>query len=281
LKAVGVSNTTTKILAGCGVGCLLAVLVLGGLGWMSYRWARTAAEVVDAAERAEARLEEEYGAIRDYCPPIEGRMSEERVQAFMAVRESTMPQRRRLDETIAGLAPAEGERRTIGGWRAARAGISMAPRIIEFAKARNEALLDVGMGLGEYTWDYWLICHAWLGHPAGESLLEKYMEVRADSEGSVQMQIEGFDPAEARYRLRRDIRAMLRNLEEELAAGSGTAEIHDLVVGELAALDADSHRIAWEDGLPNAFAVGLEPYRDRLEATYSPATNQFELLELD
>jgi hypothetical protein len=36
----------------------------------------------------------------------------------------------------------------------------------------------------------------------------------------------------------------------------------------------------WEDGLPEAFAVGLEPYRDRLEATYSPATNQFELLEL-
>ena len=27
--------------------------------------------------------------------------------------------------------------------------------------------------------------------------------------------------------------------------------------------------------------VGLDPYRDRLEESYSPATNPFELLELD
>ena len=39
------SNTTTKVLAGCGVGCLLITVALVGLGWMGYRWARTAAEV--------------------------------------------------------------------------------------------------------------------------------------------------------------------------------------------------------------------------------------------
>jgi hypothetical protein len=276
-----VSNTTTKVLAGCGVGCLLALLILGGLGWMSYRWARTAAEVVDAANQAEDRLEEEYGAVRDFRPPKDGRMSEERLQAFITVRESMAPQRKAIEEAIAALAPTESEGRRIGGLRAARAGISMAPRFLEFAKARNEALVEAEMGLGEYTWIYWLTYHAWLGHPAGESLLEEYMEVREDPEGSVQMHIEGFDPEEARSRLRRDIRAMLRNLEDELAAGSGTAEFHDLVTDELAALGADSRRIPWEDGLPDAFTVGLEPYREGLEATYSPATNQFELFELD
>ena len=49
----------------------------------------------------------------------------------------------------------------------------------------------------------------------------------------------------------------------------------------LKALEANPARIPWEDGLPEEFAVGLEPYRERLEATYSPATNPFELLELD
>jgi hypothetical protein len=276
-----VSNTTTKILAGCGVGCLLVFLVLAGLGWMSYRWARTAVEVVDAAEQAEARLEEDYGAVRDFHPPNEGRISEDRLRTFLAVREVISPEHEALDEAIAALAPTGGEGRTIGGLRAARAGVSMAPRILEFIKARNEALLEIGMGLGEYTWSYWLIYHGWLDHPAGESLLEQYMEVRTDSEGSVQMRIEGFDPEEARLQLRRDIRAMLRNFEEELAADSGNDELHELVVAELAALEADPHRMPWEDGLPDAFTVGLEAFRDRLEASYSPATNQFELLELD
>jgi hypothetical protein len=136
------------------------------------------------------------------------------------------------------------------------------------------------MGLGEYTWIYWLTYHAWLGHPADESLLDEYLQVRGDPEGSVQMHIEGFDPEEARWQLRRDIRAMLRNLEEELAAGSGTVELHDLVIAELEALDADPGRIPWGDGLPEAFAAGLEPYRERLEASYSPATNLLEVVEL-
>ncbi len=58
----------------------------------------------------------------------------------------------------------------------------MAPRLLEFAGARNQALLDVGMGLGEYTWIYWLTYHAWLGHPVGDSLLNEIMEASAESE---------------------------------------------------------------------------------------------------
>jgi hypothetical protein len=274
------SNTTTKVLAGCGVGCLLVVVVLGGLGWMGYRWARTAAEVVEAAERAERRLDEEYGSTRDFLPPNNGRVSDLRMEAFLSVREATMPQRQELAESIEALAPAEGEGRAAGGIRAARAGISMAPRMLEFARARNEALLEAEMGQGEYAWIYWLSYHAWLGHPAGESLLDDIMEMRSESDGAVQMHIDGFGTEEAMWQLRRDIRAMLRNLEQELEDRSEASDIHQLVEAELAAMKEDSHRMPWEDGLPEALAVGLDPYREQLEASYSPATNPFELLEL-
>jgi hypothetical protein len=74
---------------------------------------------------------------------------------------------------------------------------------------------------------------------------------------------------------------MLRNLEGEIAADPERAELKELVESELAAIDADSGRMPWADGLPEVFVVGLDPYRDRLEATYSPATNPFELLQLD
>jgi hypothetical protein len=273
------SNTTTKVLAGCAVGCLLVVLALGGLAWMSYRWAKTAADVVDAAERAENRLEAEYGSVGEFTPPA-GQIAVDRIEAFLAVRELMAPQRAALKESVEALAPAAGRGGAVGGLRAARAGIGMAPRILEFARARNEALLEIGMGHGEYTWIYWLTYYAWLGHPVDESLLNDIMEARSESDGSMRMHIEGMDTEHLERQLRRDLEAMLRNLDSEIAADPARAELRELVADELAAMEGDRSRMPWEDGPPEIFTVGLDPYRDRLEASYSPATNIFELLEL-
>ncbi len=274
-------NTTTKVLAGCGVGCLLVTVALIGLGWMGYRWARTAAEVVEAAGRAEQQLETEYGKIRDFTPPGGGRVAADRIEVFLAVREANATQREALAEAIAALAPTDGEGRAVDGLRAARAGISMAPRALEFTKARNEALLDAGMGPGEYAWIYWLAFHGWLGHPAGESLLHDIMEVRSDSGGSVQMRFDGMDTEQVRWQLRREVVAMLQNLERALAVTPDASARHALVAAELAAVADDPQRFPWQEGAPEALTAGLEPFRARLEATYSPAANPFELLELD
>ena len=89
------------------------------------------------------------------------------------------------------------------------------------------------------------------------------------------------EPERITWRLRRDVTAMLLNLEEDLDTDSEPSGLPELVAAELEALEADPARIPWEDGLPEELAVGLEPYRERLASTYSPATNPFELLELD
>ena len=247
---------------------------------MGYRWAQTAAEVIEAAERAEDQLEAEYGLVRDFTPPA-GPVAADRIEAFLAVRELMAPQRTALTESVEALAPAAGKSGAVGGLRAARAGIGMAPRILEFARARNEALLEVGMGPGEYAWMYWLTYFAWLGHPVGESLLNDIMEARSESDGSMQMHIDGMDIEHMERLLRRDLEAMLRNLEVEITAHPERAELKELVASELAAIDADSSRMPWEEGVPEAFVVGLDPFRARFEENYSPATNPFELLELD
>ena len=274
------SNTTTKVLTGCAVGCLLVVMALGGLAWMGYRWAKTAAEVIEEAERAEDQLEAEYGQVEDFTPGLDGRIPVDRIEAFLAVRDLMASERTALSDSIEALAPAK-EGGAVGGLRAARAGIGMAPRLIEFAGARNKALLEIGMGLGEYTWIYWLTFHAWLHHPVGESLLNEIMEASDESGGSMHMHIEGMDTEHAEQQLRRDLQAMLRNLEREIEADSAGADLKELVAGELAAIDEDYRRLPWSDGLPEAFVVGLDAYRDRFETSYSRATNPFELLELD
>ena len=107
------------------------------------------------------------------------------------------------------------------------------------------------------------------------------MEARTESDSSMHMHIEGMDTEHMEWQLRRDLEAMLRNLEVEIASDPARAELRELVVSELAAIDADSGRMPWAEGLPGAFVVGLDPYRTRLEESYSPATNPFELLQLD
>lgn len=276
------SKTSSKVLTGCGIGCLLAIVVIVGFGWVGYRWARLAVDAVEAAEQSEAQLEERFGSVRDFRPPIDGRIPAVRLQAFLVVRESLAAPRAALAEAISGLAPGEGGGGMTGGLRAARAGVRMAPGAIDLARARNEAMLSAGMGFGEYTWIYWLTYDAWLGHPADASTLHDLMAERSTSDGSVQVHFGGgMEPERLTWRLRRDITAMLRNLDEDLAADSKSSGLREVVTAELEALEADPARIPWEDGLPEEFAVDLELYRDRLEATYSPATNPFELLELD
>jgi hypothetical protein len=237
--------------------------------------------VVEAAERAEIELEAKYGLIQEFTPPVDGQISADRMEVFLSVRESLTPQRVALAEAVAALAPTDAEGRTVGGLRAARAGINMAPRALEFARARNEVLLEAGMGPGEYAWVYWLTYHAWLGHPVGESLLHDIMEARSESEGSVQMHFDGMDTERVTRRFRRDLTSMLRNLDQALSSESAAPELVELVAVELAAVDADPGRFPWQDGLPKALAVGLDAYRAQLEESYSPATNTFELLELD
>jgi hypothetical protein len=248
---------------------------------MGYRWARTAVEAVDAVEHAQQELEAEYGEIRDFTPPNYGRIVADRMEVFLAVRESITPQREDLAVAVAALAPTTGEGGAVGGLRAARAGMSLAPRVLQFAGARNTALLDAGMGPGEYAWIYWLSYDAWLGHPPGESVLDDIMEARSTSDGAVQMRVDGMSTGEVRRQLRTEIVAMLQNLDRALADDPNAVTLHEMVTTELAAVANEPERFPWQDGAPDALTAGLEPYRDRLEATYSTAVNPFELIELN
>jgi hypothetical protein len=273
------SNTTTKVLTGCGVGCLLIVVALVGLGWMGYRWGKTAAEAGIAAEQAEDRLEAEYGRARDFTPPA--LLSGDRIEAFLVIRESIEPQRTELTESVQSLAPDDDQGGRVSGLAAARIGIGMAPRVLEFVRVRNESMLETGMGPGEYTWIYWFTYNAWLGHPGGDSLLSDILEAHAESDSSTRLHIDGMDHGDVARQLRRQVEPMFRNLERAMASDPEDSEMGELLTAELVAIEADYGRLPWQDGLPEVFATGLEPYRERLETSYSRATNPFELIELD
>ncbi len=275
-------STTSKVLTGCGIGCLLVVILGVGLGLMGYRWAREAVEAVEETERIQEELNARYGPIREFRPSASPGVPADRLEVFLAIREALSEHRDNLTLAVEGIAPSGGEGGVVTGFRAARAGMSMAPGILEFSRARNQALLDHDMGLGEYTWIYWYTYTAWLGHPADDSLLHEIMIERNQDDHGVEIRMDGgLEPERLTWRMRRDITAMLRNLIDDLDGQSEPSPIRDAIAGEVAALEADPSRVPWQDGLPEGFDVGLELHRVSLEASYSRATNPFELIEFD
>ena len=80
---------------------------------------------------------------------------------------------------------------------------------------------------------------------------------------------------------------MLKNQLAQLASGgeagnpgSDTAAgiaWRERLAAEIAALEADERRLPWADGLPEILEASLRPFRDRLETSYSPMINLFEI----
>ena len=276
------SSTTSKVLTGCGLGCLAFVIIGAALGWMGYRWAQETVATVETATEAQEELDSAFGRVRDFIPPIDPGLPEDRMEVFLAVRESLTVPRNELAEAVAGIAPSGGQSGVFSGLRAATAGVSIAPRALEFTRARNDALLAEEMGLGEYMWIYWMAYHALLGHPPGESELHQSLAQREADGGSSHVQFGGdLDPERMTWRLRRELLAMLRNLARELADDPEREEWRREVEAEIAVVEAHPGTVPWQDGLPVMVVADLEPYRSRLEASYSSATNIFELLVLD
>jgi hypothetical protein len=279
------AGATRKWLIGCGSGCGLVVLILVFLGFGAVRIFTSTVERIDRFEASQDRLETRLGAIEDYVPPRDGVVPDDRVAIFLEVREETAPSREMLERTIGGLPPARG--RIVGpvrGFRYLRAFARFLPAMGEYLDERNQVLLDRGMGLGEYVFIHTLAYHWWLGHSpldGPESVLGTSGD-RGASTGLVLFDDEsdlGERKAAARYG--RLVRTLLRNWLEALpeeAGRQGEAGWRDRLTRELAALEADPDRTPWDGDPPAAMTRTLEPYRERLEASYGPVTNRLDLL---
>ncbi len=124
--------------------------------------------------------------------------------------------------------------------------------------------------MGEYTYLYALVYWAWMGHGTSES-----PEVRGSRDDRIH--VDGLDMTSTR--IRRDLLDMLHNQLESLP-GAESPEARtwrDALAAEVDAMERDPDRVPWQEKVPDRIASSLEPYRDRLAASYSSACNPFEL----
>ena len=277
---------------GCGCGCGVFVLLLGVVAWLAYEQISTLAEEAERFEAAMAQVRIAHGRIEDYRPDADGAVRPERMEVFLHVREIMAPAR---DETTAALAllssrgsDSSGVPGLLGrllGWGMGamkiEAGTGLLPDVFAFFSAHGEALLEAGMGPGEYLYIYSIAYFSALGKSPADG--PGFGLVGGGGPESRRAGQDDFDIREIRReivleRVNEKLLPMLRRQLVALDEGlEDSSPWRRELAAEVAALEADSFRIPWRDELPPAIKASIEPYRARLEATYSSMCNPLEV----
>ncbi len=280
------SSSTKKWLIGCGIGCgaitlIVIILIMGGFFFIRniVRDFRSSEELMDT-------LVEEFGTIQEYCPSPNGAIEPERLEAFLTVREAMAPVRKELEKSLHFLQDkddkelGEEERRSV--LKKITTGFGMISQIADFQGARIQALLDAGMGMGEYYYLYTVIYYSWLEKPVLDG---QDFQIRGDDEGYKFSDWESQESDEIRQDmtlrwLHRIILPMLHNQYEKLTESSLSEtqrQWQRVLEAEMKAMESNRYRLVWQDGLPEVIVKSLEPFKQRLEASYSPLTNGIEI----
>jgi TonB family protein len=275
-------STSQKWLIGCGSGCAVVVILAVGLVIGTIVFVREKFRPLQEASSSHTELAAAYGTADSFAPSPSGEIRPERMETFLLIRDSLKEPRERLDKELANFdfGRLTQPRHSFGDVLRTLSQLSdlIAP-IGDYIGRRNRALLDRHMGLGEYAYIYSLSYHSWLAHlpEEGPPVLAR---LRFRSDGRHAGGNDGFSPEAIRWRYRRLMTRLLQNQLNGMGAND-PKEWRDTLREEIARLDAGLERIAWQDNLPPRIAESLKPYRGRLEASYSPSTNCFELLTLE
>jgi hypothetical protein len=147
-------------LKGCGIGCgvaigLIILLSVGGSIVMMKPF-------FDAVEIRET-LVERHGGVNDFTPWPDGGIPADRLDAFLHVRQALLDHCAKIRATDAGIEAMDrlddqeklGAREILGAFgEASKSVFGMGTVMGRFFHARNAALLEVDMSLGEYTYIY-------------------------------------------------------------------------------------------------------------------------------
>jgi len=276
-------SSTQKWLIGCGIGCGAIIVILVILGVSGFFFVKN---IVDEFKDTEAMMEaltEKYGRVREFTPEPDGGIREERLETFLKVREDFAPARDKIAGSFRALAETRDMedievKRPRNIVKLLKMGFGVIPQVADYFKARNKALMDNGMGLGEYYYLYTLIYYSWLGKEPEDG--PDFQMVGGDWEHPP----DDVSPEERRdrtlRRLHRQLLPILTNQLEQLKSQIPEGSLLDWeksLEAEISALESDRYRIPWQDGVPDVIAGSLRPFHDRLEDSYNPLTNPLEL----
>jgi hypothetical protein len=289
------SKTKRRWLLGCGIGCAALALVIAGLIAGSFFFFRDALRDFEQADRTMETVAERFGPVSDFRPDFDGVIRPERIEAFLTARDAVAGTRQEMDRSLNVLSAKRADGATEGGDSRlpklpagvigkTRAGLWLLHQLADFLRQRNDALLESEIGLGEYYYIYTLAYYGWLEKSPADGPSFKLVGER----GYVLESVENLPEAAVRsYRvdltsksLNRLLLPVLENQLSDLKSVEGGSELQawrQMLEAEIQKLEANPNRIPWENGLPGVIVASLEPFRDRLESSYSVMCNALEI----
>ncbi|HET9481235.1 MAG TPA: hypothetical protein VFP98_05715 [Candidatus Polarisedimenticolia bacterium] len=236
---------------------------------------------LDDSILATRQQEERFGAPTAFTPRPDGAIPADRMAAFLAVRDALEAPRSALVETFESMPldrmddeqpEAMPFREKLGVMLSlGRSAMQLGPRISEFYRARDRAMLERGIEMGEYAYIYTVAYYSWLGHDPSDG---PRTDTREEAEGGSH---EFRDMArKVTARIQADLTRILANQLASLPEDTPDTWRRALEA-EIEAMRREAGRPPWKDGLPDSVSASLAPYRDRLAMSYHPAVNPFEL----
>ncbi len=244
---------TKKWLTGCGLGCLVMVVLTIVGGSFMFRNIKNTVGEFDGVGELQTQLVQRYGGVTDFTPAPDGTIPAERIEIYLRVQERIKPTGDEFSQTLYDLRALEnGEGFSLARMINAAKGLgNLGSSVGRFLRVRNESLLAEGMGLGEYIYMTGIVYHAWLGEELDYTL-----------DG----QIEEGSSERRRDMVRGLFMGFLRRQQAAAREAGDPAGLVAAIDGELAELALDPGRIPWQDDLPPKLLASLEPYREMLEA---------------
>jgi hypothetical protein len=278
-----------KWLIGCGIGCGLFVLVMGGVGTVGYFGVKKFGDRADRIEGTFDQMDAEYGQPSDFVPEIDGRVPGHRMEVFLAVRDEMGEVQQEVSDLFRTL-DGEGDAGVVDK---VKAGMKFIPSLLIFIEERNNIMLNLGMGVGEYQYIYSLAYYGLLGKDPSDG---PGFNVVTDDEDSDRdswhwdIKAGEDDEEDIAAKREREVRRFVNKVQSHVVknqlealdtAGSVEGLDFDIwraeLAAEAAAMDRESLRFLWEEGLPAQIRDSLEPYRVRLDATYNDMTSILEM----
>jgi hypothetical protein len=232
-----------------------------------------------------SEITEKYGEIREYTPEPDGSFNPYRIELFLSVRKSFSQERENLEKSLAALSPGTSPedidvKTSKNVFKMIRLGFGLLPEIAEFYKSRNQALLDAGMGLGEYYYIYIISYYSWLKKTPEDGPDFQIIGSNSNITFGDEEKITEERKEQITRRIHYIILPMMHNQFDKLSTDytlKDKIEWRKTLKEEIDAMEYDHLRIPWQEELPEVIENSLRPFRRRLKESYSVMTSPLEV----
>ena len=249
-------------------GCLTLLIILIFLGGSGIYFAT---EKIRQAKRVEQTLIDRFDWAEKYTPAIDGSIPPQRIEGFIRVREAVQAHCANYQtvlKSVIDLEKLETDQASDGdkvsrGMKSLKSIFSAGPKMVAFSKARNEALLAEGMGIGEYMYIY----------------LTAYAEQLASESIS---QFSGMEESRVSSRARKEFVQILTNQLNLLETTDHEPFHQNLSIAlreEIEALSSGKHSTPWPNGPVGVAPESLAPYQQTVANLYCSGIVKIELLQ--